>query len=101
MAGRGGRGARGGRGGRWSGRGGPANQFQDLIRDNLEDLGMDAFQQLDDRNPQPLFPMVPIPVPADIKDNDIYLMTKARDISSRQVLDTTKYCAQCFGYFPD
>lgn len=78
--GSGGRGGRGGGRGRFSGRG---SVTQDLIRDNLEDLGLDAFHHVDDRNPQPLFPMVPIPVPVDISSSDRYLITKMRETMFR------------------
>ncbi len=40
------RGGRGGRGGRFGGRG---NATQDLIRDNMEDLGIDQYSLFDDR----------------------------------------------------
>lgn len=82
MSGRGG--GRGGRGGRWSGRGGQGSVTHDLIRDNLEDLGIDSYQQLpDDRTPPPLYPSVELPYPTLPKQSDLYSIEKNREISHR------------------
>lgn len=75
----------GGRGGR-GGRGGSAGRSmtQDLIRDNMEDLGLDSFQLVDDRIPPPLYPDTQIPVPNPLKDEDLFAVQKMREISHRQ-----------------
>lgn len=73
------RGGRGGRGGRF-GRGG-FSATHDLIRDNLDDLGIDSFQH-DDRVPPPLYPAVQLPEPG-IPKADIFCLEKNREISLR------------------
>ena len=57
MAGRGGRGGRG--------RGGRSSVTQELIRDNMEDLGIEGnnYQVMDDRNPPELYPVLNLPYP--------------------------------------
>lgn len=67
---RGGRGFRGGRG-----RFGRGSVTHDLIRDNMEDLGVDAFQA-DDRLPPPLFPAVEQAFPPDLTADDEFIMSK-------------------------
>ena len=59
MAGRGGRGGRG--------RGGRSSVTQELIRDNMEDLGFDSnnYQAMDDRNPPELYPVIRLPCPVE------------------------------------
>ena len=76
----------GGRGGR-GGRGGSAGRSmtQDLIRDNMEDLGLDSFQLVDDRIPPPLYPDTQIPVPNPLKDEDLFAVQKMREISHRHL----------------
>lgn len=85
---RGGRGGRGGRG-RFGGRG---SVTQDLIRDNLEDLGIEgahgiygslyAFQQ-DSRLPPVLYPIIDIPAPNSLSDSDRYLIQKSFHLINR------------------
>ena len=74
----------GGRGGR-GGRGGSAGRSmtQDLIRDNMEDLGLDSFQVVDDRIPPPLYPDTHIPIPIALTDEDSFAVQKMREISHR------------------
>lgn len=76
--GRGGRGGRGGAGGR--------SMTQDLIRDNMEDLGLDSFQLVDDRIPPPLYPDTHIPVPNPLTDEDSFAVQKMREISHRSLI---------------
>jgi hypothetical protein len=74
---------RGGRGrGRFGGRGGSGSATQDIIRDNLEDLGIDAFQRMEEIVP-PLYPPIPIPAPSAMFADDLYQIQKMREISSR------------------
>lgn len=88
MSGRGG--GRGGRGGRWGGRGGQGSVTHDLIRDNLEDLGIDSFQQIqDDRTPPPLYPSVELPYPILPKQSDVFAIEKNREVIHR--LQQTSY----------
>lgn len=75
------RGGRGGRGGRFGRGGGSATH--DLIRDNLEDLGIDGFQHTDDRVPPPLFPPVDLPLPQIPNQFDLFSIQKNRDLSKR------------------
>jgi hypothetical protein len=79
-----GRGGRGGRGGRWGGRGG-GSVTHDLIRDNMEDLGMDSFQQVqeDMRTPPPLFPPVELPEPIQPDSDSSLLIRKTEALSAR------------------
>jgi hypothetical protein len=73
---------RGGGRGRFGGRG---SVTQDLIRDNLEDLGIDAFQMMENRIPPPLYPPVELPMPIPLTDEDNYLISKNRELTSRFV----------------
>jgi hypothetical protein len=57
---------------------------QDLIRDNMEDLGLDSFQVVDDRIPPPLYPDIQIPVPNALSEEDKFAVQKMREISHRQ-----------------
>ncbi len=61
------------------------NRVYDLIRDNLEDLGIDSFQHSDDRVPPPLFPPVELPVPQIPNQYDVFALTKNRELSQRYV----------------
>lgn len=81
-----GRGGRGGRGGRWGGRGG-GSVTQDLIRDNLEDLGMDSFQQVheDMRTPPPLYPPIELPDVTPTDKASSLLIGKGEVLASRWV----------------
>jgi hypothetical protein len=76
-----GRGGRGGRGGRWFGRGN-GSVTHDLIRDNLEDLGMDHFQP-EDKTPPPLYPSVELPFPILPRQGDLVHIEKNREIVHR------------------
>lgn len=63
-----GRGGRGGRGGRWGGR---ITATKELIRDNLEDLGIDQYQtQFDERQPPPLQPSIELPVSVPLTEDE-------------------------------
>jgi hypothetical protein len=75
---------------------------QDLIRDNMEDLGLDSFQVVDDRIPPPLYPDIQIPVPNSLSEEDKFAVQKMREISHRQdnnnllfpyAISTTEYLA--------
>lgn len=79
MSGRGG--GRGGRGGRWFGRGN-GSVTHDLIRDNLEDLGIDHFQP-EDRSPPALYPSTELPYPTGPKQDDLFSIEKNREICHR------------------
>lgn len=72
-----------GRGGGRGGRGGRGSMTQDLIRDNMEDLGLDSFQVVDDRAPPPLYPEVLLPAPNPLSEEDIFAVKKMRLISHR------------------
>jgi hypothetical protein len=81
-----GRGGRGGRGGRWFGRGGGGSVTHDLIRDNLEDLGIDSYNQTgeDYRLPPPLYPSVELPFPTvPTKQSDLFGVEKSRELVHR------------------
>lgn len=75
---RGGRG-RGGRGGR----GGAVSVTQDLVRDNLEDLGIDQRQIVDGSKPIPLFPNIAMQGPSKLTEDDIFCVLKMREITNR------------------
>ncbi|KAJ1432643.1 hypothetical protein B484DRAFT_26150 [Ochromonadaceae sp. CCMP2298] len=80
---RGGRG--GGRGGRFGGRGG-ASVTHELIRDNLEDLGLDSFTHIEDRSPPPLYPHLDGPLPIIPTEEDIWYVYKMRELEARMRL---------------
>lgn len=67
-----------GRGGRFGGRG---SVTQDLIRDNMEDLGIDAFHVIDDRSPPQAYPAIPIPIPVPLTKEEAFCVQKSREIS--------------------
>ena len=75
-----GRGGRGGRGGRWGGR---ASVTHDLIRDNLEDLGIDSFNHQEDRSPPPLYPFVDLSVPELGDTTSLYGVRKQDELVTR------------------
>ena len=75
------RGGRTGRGGRWFGRG---SVTRDLIRDNLEDLGIENNHYYDDRLPPPLYPAVELPFPPVVLDLEWETFEKVIDESIRQ-----------------
>jgi len=77
------RGGRGGRSrGRFSGRGSAA---QDLIRDNLEDLGIEGTYQSqhDFRIPPPLYPTIEIPAPTALNEISMFYVQKSYDLAKR------------------
>lgn len=75
-------GGRGGRGrGRWSSRG---NVTSDLLRDNLDDLGLDQNQLIDDKNPPVLYPhTTDVPPPPFLNDEDTHLVQIALSLKSK------------------
>jgi DNA-directed RNA polymerase III subunit RPC7 len=79
----------GGRGGGRGGRGGRGSMTQDLIRDNMEDLGLDSYQVIDDRIPPPLYPEIQIPGPNPLTEEDSFKVQKMRKIAHR--LQTSPY----------
>lgn len=77
--------SRGGRGrGRGGKRGGGPNLTQDLLRDNMEDLGIDSFQSFNESNPPPLYPPISIPF-TSVNDSSFYPIQKFREITNRFV----------------
>jgi hypothetical protein len=82
MSGRGGRG--GGRGGGRFGRGGQS-VASELIRDNLEDLGLDGYSMFDDRSPPPLYPPFEAPNPMIPTPEDIWAVHKMTDWQTKYV----------------
>ncbi len=72
-------------GGRGRGRFGRGNgsATHDLIRDNLEDLGIDSYQHEDYRVPPPLYPPIDLPFPHCPKQSDLYGIEKNREIIHR------------------
>lgn len=73
---------RGGRG-RGRGRGGRGGLTQDLLRDNLEDLGFDRFHHSNDNNPPPLYPPIALHPPLTITQLDHNNIIKMREITKR------------------
>ncbi len=76
---RGGRG--GGRGGR--GGGGPKGVTMDLIRDNMDDLGLDAFQPMENSGPPPLYPQMELAHPPQPKTEDIFSILKMKEATAK------------------
>ena len=76
---------RGGRGGgRGGGRFGKVSVTQDLVRDNLEDLGMDQRQVMADMTkPVPLYPAISMQGPTKLDDEDLFCVQKMREITQR------------------
>lgn len=74
--------SRGGRGGGRFGRGG-GSVAQDLIRDNLEDLGLDSYQNHEDSGPPPLYPFLDPPLPLIPTQDEICAVNKMRDFTTR------------------
>jgi hypothetical protein len=68
--------------GRGGGRGG-GSITQDLLRDNLEDLGFDNYQQYPDNTPPPLYPPLILEPPVPLSDNDLIRVEKMRELSLR------------------
>ena len=74
---------RGGRGRGRGGRGGRGSVTQDLLRDNLEDLGMDYQGSLLDNKPPPLYPPISLQPPKQPSDEQMEKVNKFRDITHR------------------
>lgn len=70
---------RGGRGGRGRGR----SITQDLVRDNLDDLGLQTTSGDDSNEPQKNFPHVSISTPVHPAGERVFLIEKCRDILYR------------------
>lgn len=77
-------GGRGGRGGRFGGRGGPSS---DLIRENIEDVGLDfaGFSSFnhDESNPPPVFPPIEVGAPLPLQQGDLYLINASHIMKER------------------
>lgn len=56
---------------------------QELIRDNLEDLGLDAFHVYEDKSPPPLFPPIEAPLPTIPTEEEIWSVYKMRELNAR------------------
>jgi hypothetical protein len=68
-------GGRGGRGrGRWFGK---PSLAHDLIRDNLEDLGLDHNAAVDDKRPPELYPPMELPLIPELLKEDIMVTHKS------------------------
>lgn len=79
------RGGRGGKGGK-GGRGGRGSMTQDLLRDNLEDLGIEnPYNFAHDTGPPLLYPPISLQAPCTVRDKDIYYIQKMREIRDRSV----------------
>ena len=70
---------RGGRGGRGRGR----SITQDLVRDNLDDLGLQISSGDDNNEPQKNFPHISISTPVHPAGERVFLIEKCRDIVYR------------------
>jgi hypothetical protein len=75
------RGGRGGRGGR--GRGGRGSVTHDLLKDNLEDMGIDLYSYRGSSCPDPLFPHITLKPCTSLTSDDLYLVQKARELTHR------------------
>mmetsp|Transcript_17374 Transcript_17374/g.17461 ORF Transcript_17374/g.17461 Transcript_17374/m.17461 type:complete len:217 (+) Transcript_17374:210-860(+) len=72
------------RGGRGGGRFGKVSLTQDLVRDNMEDLGIDQRQLMADLNrPPDLFPPMSMQAPSRLSDEEQFCVQKMRDITTR------------------
>ena len=78
---------RGGRGRGRGGRGGRGSVTQDLLRDNLEDLGLEYQGSLLDNKPPPLYPPISLQPPQPVTKEQMQKVTILRELSTRQ------YCA--------
>lgn len=77
------RGGRGGKGGR-GGRGGRGSMTQDLLRDNLEDLGIDNPYNFSQQTAPPLlYPPISLQTPCTVRDKDLFYIQKMREIKQR------------------
>lgn len=74
---------RGGRGGK-GGRGGRGGITQDLLRDNLEDLGIEnPYKFSHDVKPPVLYPPISLQAPCAVREKDLYYIQKMREIKQR------------------
>ena len=55
----------------------------ELIRDNLEDLGMEGFNMYEDKAPPPLYPALEPPLPMIPTEEDIWSVYKLRELNAR------------------
>jgi hypothetical protein len=80
---------RGGRGGRFGGRGGTgtSSMAYELIRDNLEDLGIESTHNGHDtdRSPPPLYPRISLPPPISSSSEDLQALYRMREFMKRSV----------------
>jgi hypothetical protein len=77
------RGGRGGKGGK-GGRGGRGSMTQDLLRDNLEDLGIEnPYNFAHSSGPPLLYPPISLQAPCMVRDQDMYYIQKMREIKQR------------------
>lgn len=57
---------------------------QDLLRDNLEDMGMDLYSGgVMDNMPPPLYPQISLQPPLALSDDDIAQVKKLRELANR------------------
>ncbi len=72
-----------GRGRGRGGRGGRGSITHDLLKDNLEDLGIDLYSFRGVDTPDPLFPTISLRPNSKLDPVDQYLVQKSREISHR------------------
>ena len=74
--------------GRGRGRGGGASSVtQELIRDNMDDLGLDAFAPIEARCPPPLYPTLEYtPPPSGPSANDLFGIDRVKIATNKYVL---------------
>lgn len=72
-----------GRGRGRGGRGGRGSITQDLLRDNLEDLGFDNYSHYSENIPPQLYPSISLHPPLVISDLDLINILKMREITKR------------------
>ena len=73
-----------GRGRGRGGRGGRGNVATDLLKDNLDDLGIDIYSfRGSNTAPAPLFPPISIKQCGKISDEDLYAIQKMRELTQR------------------
>ena len=74
---------RGGRGGK-GGKGGRGSITQDLLRDNLEDLGIEnPYNFSHELKPPLLYPPISLQAPCTVRAKDKYYIEKMREITQR------------------
>lgn len=91
---------RGGRGGK-GGKGGRGGITQDLLRNNLEDLGIDnPYNFSHEVKPALLYPPISLPPPRAVLEKDTYYIQKMREIKQRYVTNVVVCSATQFaGHF--